>query len=65
MATAIQQLEAEKYLRGCRVTHVEIDGGLMYLHLEAPVARYEQAVVKACIDDIRWVDDEPNSRRAA
>lgn len=65
MATAIQQLEAEQHLKGCRITHVEIDGGLMYLHLEAPAARYEQAVVKACIDDIRWVDDEPERGVAA
>lgn len=63
MATAIQQLEAERYLKGCRVTHVEIDGGLMYLHLTAPHANYEQAVVKVVIDDIRWVDDEPEGDR--
>lgn len=64
MATAIQQLEAETYLKGCRVTHVEIDGGLMYLHLEAPSANYEQAVVRACVDHIRWVDDLPERRSA-
>jgi hypothetical protein len=58
MATELQREEARTFLRGLRVGDVDVDGGIAWLHLEAPQAHAEVCVVKVRIVEIEWCDEE-------
>jgi len=58
MATEQQENEARTFLHGLRVAEVDVDGGIAWLHLEAPQAHAEVCVVKVRIVEIEWCDEE-------
>lgn len=51
---AVQDEYVRRYLMGCRVGQVEIDGDMVRLTLIAPAANVPQAVVIVPIEGIRW-----------